>query len=59
MRKLDILVYIQGLFILLTDIEKINRVRHHRDLDDFISEIKCIEEAVSYEKNYEHATKMV
>ena len=59
MRKLDSLGYIQGRCGFLTDPDKINRVRHHLDIDDSISEVKRIKDAVSSENKDENATKMI
>ena len=59
MRKLDSLGYIQGRCVFLTDPDIINKVRHHLDLDDSISEVKFIKDAASSENKDQHATKMI
>ena len=59
MRKLDSLGYIQGHCGFLTDTERINIVIHHLEPADFIAEIKCIKDAASAEKKYEHVTKII
>ena len=54
MWNLDSLGYIQGRCGLLTDTERMNRVRHHLELADTIAEIKHIEDAASAYKKDDH-----
>ena len=59
MQNLDSLGYIQGRCGFLTDPDIINKVRHHIDLDDSISEVKFIKDAASSENKDEYSTKMI